>query len=121
MTFHPNWFSFQIFLFCNMIILRPLIHEDKGDYSGCAGYLRCGKGTTWEGGQRVPGIISWPTKIEPGVTHALASTLDIVPTIMSIIGEEVPEDDLNYDLSDLLFNDGDVSLNFCLSYEYNFL
>ena len=103
------------------MIFRPLIHEDKGDYSGCAGHLRCGKGTTWEGGQRVPGIISWPTKIEPGVTHALASTLDIVPTIMSIIGEEVPEDDLNYDLSDLLFNDGDVSLNFCLSYEYNLL
>ena len=98
------------------MMFRPLIHEDKGDYSGCAGYLRCGKGTTWEGGQRVPGIISWPTKIEPGVTHALASTLDIVPTIMSIVGEEVPEDDLSYDLSDLLFNDGDVRLKFCISY-----
>ena len=27
---------------------------------GNAGPLRCGKGTTWEGGLRVPGIVWWP-------------------------------------------------------------
>ena len=107
--FHPvDIKHFRIFNF----LKRPLIHDDKGDYSGCAGHLRCGKGTTWEGGQRVPGMISWPTKIEPGVTHALASTLDIMPTIMSIVGEEVPEDNVSYDLSDLLLNNGQVNINF---------
>ena len=35
---------------------------------GSAGLLRCGKGTTWEGGQRVPGIAWWPEKIRPGKT-----------------------------------------------------
>ena len=35
---------------------------------GNAGPLRCGKGTTWEGGQRVPGIARWPGKIQPGKT-----------------------------------------------------
>ena len=35
---------------------------------GNAGPLRCGKGTTWEGGQRVPGIAWWPGKIRQGKT-----------------------------------------------------
>ena len=86
----------------------PLIHDDHGDFSGCAGPLRCGKGTTWEGGQRVPGIISYPGKIKPGTSHALTSILDIMPTIMSMVGGDVPEGDVSYDLSDLLFNDGEV-------------
>ena len=33
---------------------------------GNAGLLRCGKGTTWEGGQRVPAIARWPGKIRQG-------------------------------------------------------
>ena len=89
-----------------------MIHEDNGDFSGCAGPLRCGKGTTWEGGQRVPGIIGHPGKIEPGTSHALASTLDIMPTIMSIVGGDIPDDGVSYDLSDLLFNDGEVRIKF---------
>ena len=87
---------------------RPLIHEDHGDFSGCAGPLRCGKGTTWEGGQRVPGMISQANKIEPGVSHALASSLDILPTIMSIVGDPVPDDSVGYDFSEYLFNGGEV-------------
>lgn len=35
---------------------------------GNGGLLRCGKGTTWEGGQRVPGIARWPGRIKPGKT-----------------------------------------------------
>jgi hypothetical protein len=43
---------------------------------GNAGLLRCGKGTTWEGGQRVPGIAHWPGKIQPGkTTEVLQSRL----------------------------------------------
>ena len=43
-----------------------LAREQRG---GNAGLLRCGKGTTWEGGQRVPAIARWPGKINPGKTH----------------------------------------------------
>ena len=57
-------------------------------------------------------MISWPSKIEPGVTHALASTLDIMPTIMSMVGEKVPDDGLSYDLSDLLLNNGEVWMKY---------
>ncbi|CAI8012829.1 Arylsulfatase A, partial [Geodia barretti] len=40
-----------------------LMREIRG---GNAGPLRCGKGTTWEGGQRVPAIAWWPGTITPG-------------------------------------------------------
>ena len=35
---------------------------------GSAGLLRCGKGTTWDGGMRVPGIARWPGRIRTGKT-----------------------------------------------------
>ena len=35
---------------------------------GNPGTLKCGKGTTYEGGQRVPGIAWWPQMIKPGKT-----------------------------------------------------
>ena len=52
----------------------------------------------------MPGIISQPGKIEPGVSHALTSSLDIMPTIISILGDEVPDNYVGYDMSALLFN-----------------
>jgi len=57
----------------------------KGDHSGRAGPLREGKGTTFEGGHRVPMIMSWPGVITPRVTSAVSSSMDIMPTIAEII------------------------------------
>ena len=37
-----------------------------GKWGGSAGPLREGKGTMWEGGARVPCIMRWPDKINPG-------------------------------------------------------
>jgi len=52
---------------------------------GSAGPLRYGKGTTFEGGQRVPGIAYWPGKIKPGsVYNDLALQLDIFPTLLKL-------------------------------------
>ena len=56
------------------------------------GYLRGSKGTVYEGGLRVPGIIEWPSVIRPKVTNYPASTMDIFPTIADIL--RLPEDDL---------------------------
>ena len=39
---------------------------------GNQGLLKCGKGTTYEGGQRVPGIAWWPGKIQPGKTREVS-------------------------------------------------
>ena len=59
-----------------------------GKWGGSAGPLREGKGTMWEGGARVPCIMRWPDKINPGqVISNIASTMDIFPTIAQIIGK----------------------------------
>ena len=58
----------------------------KGDHSGRTGPLREGKGTTFEGGHRVPLLMFWPGTIEPGVTDAMASAMDIMPTVAEITG-----------------------------------
>ncbi len=52
-------------------------------HSGSAGLLRNGKATTWEGGQRVPGIF-WGGDIKPGIISDLGSTMDIFPTLLEI-------------------------------------
>lgn len=61
-----------------------LIFDIEG---GSAGNLRNGKGTTFEGGQRVPAIFHWPAKIKAGTVYDdLALHLDIFPTILTLAG-----------------------------------
>jgi arylsulfatase A-like enzyme len=62
-----------------------------GDQGGSAGPLRDGKGSTWEGGMRVPGIAWMPGRIRPGVSRELASTLDLFPTILALAGVPRPD------------------------------
>lgn len=54
---------------------------------GTVGGLRGHKGSVFEGGLRVPGIIEWPAVITaPRVTSYPACTMDLFPTIADIIG-----------------------------------
>jgi arylsulfatase A-like enzyme len=51
------------------------------------------KGSTWEGGMRVPCIMRWPRRIEEGrVTSVLATAMDLTPTVASIAGAALPPD-----------------------------
>ena len=59
-------------------------------HGGSAGPLRAGKGTTFEGGQRVPTIMWGPGIVKKGVVQDMGSTLDILPTIASIAGIPLP-------------------------------
>ncbi len=70
-------------------------------HGGSAGLLRDGKGTTFEGGHRVPGIFWWPGQIEPRVVAEMGSTLDLLPTLAALVGRTLPEDRIydGYDLS----------------------
>ncbi|MFK7790738.1 MAG: sulfatase [Phycisphaeraceae bacterium] len=62
-----------------------------GNEAGETGPLRGDKGTAFEGGVRVPGIFSMPGTIPAGSeTDALATTLDILPTIAAMTGAEMP-------------------------------
>jgi arylsulfatase len=48
-----------------------------GDHAGNTGGFREGKGTAWEGGVRVPCIISWPGQIKAGsVCNNMAASMD---------------------------------------------
>ena len=85
-----------------------LIMNQQG---GSAGLLRDGKGSTWEGGMRVPGIAWWPGKIKPGVVQrTLACTMDLFTTSVKLAGGEVPQDRAidGLDIRPLLFGTGTV-------------
>jgi len=63
-----------------------------GNHAGTTGGLREGKGTSWEGGQRVPCIMRWPGVIPAGdICNKLASSIDILPTIAEITGASLPD------------------------------
>ncbi len=49
------------------------------------GGLRGFKGSVFEGGIRVPGIIEWPAAIKPRVTNFPACVMDLFPTIAEIV------------------------------------
>eukprot|EP01051_Picozoa_sp_SAG22_P003618 SAG22_NODE_178_length_16142_cov_13.187995_19_plen_263_part_00 len=76
-----------------------------GILGGTNGNLRCGKGTLYEGGVRVPAIVRWPGVVAPGGTvRALTSSLDWMPTFASLAGYKL--DVITYDgwdMSQLLF------------------
>jgi len=47
---------------------------------------RARKGSIYEGGLRVPGVLQWPAKIKPGKIDVPATTSDIMPTVLSMVG-----------------------------------
>lgn len=84
----------------------------QGRAGGSAGLLRDGKGSTWEGGMREPGIGWWPGKIKAAQTcRTLACTMDLFTTSLLLAGAEVPKDRAidGVDIRPLLFGTGDVT------------
>ncbi|HAQ18968.1 MAG TPA: arylsulfatase [Prolixibacteraceae bacterium] len=63
-----------------------------GNHAGSTGGLREGKGSSFEGGQRVPCLMKWPGQIQVGtICNKLASTIDILPTLAVITNSSLPE------------------------------
>ena len=63
--------------------------SDNGGAAGpkSTGNLRGSKGTLWEGGVRVPGLVEWPARIpQPFTSDVPCSTLDIYPTVLAATG-----------------------------------
>lgn len=63
--------------------------SDNGGAAGpkSTGNLRGSKGTLWEGGLRVPGIVEWPARVpKPFASDVPCSTLDIYPTVLAVTG-----------------------------------
>ena len=63
-----------------------------GNHAGSTGGLREGKGTSFEGGQRVPTVMMWPNIIPAGnIANQLTSSIDILPTISQIVDGNLPK------------------------------
>lgn len=67
--------------------------------------LREGKGWLYEGGIRVPLIISWPGRIEPGVSDTPVFSGDLPVTALALCGQRFPTAIDSVDLSDLLLHE----------------
>ncbi len=62
-----------------------------GNHAGSTGGLREGKGSSFEGGMRVPCIMYWPQQIKAGaISNSLSSTLDIYPTLAELLSLKLP-------------------------------
>ncbi len=77
-----------------------------GNHGGSAGPLREGKGTAWEGGQRVPCIARWPGVVPAGsVCNEPAMHIDLFPTIANLIDADLPEHGVDgMDIGELFAN-----------------
>ncbi len=65
----------------------------KGTNAGTAFPLRGGKGSTWEGGVRVPTLAWWPGQVpKETVSDAVAANFDFLPTLVELAGGGVPKD-----------------------------
>ena len=73
---------------------------------GSAGLLRAGKGTTWEGGMREPGIFWGPGTIKPGLITDMGSTMDLFTTFSTMAGAKDIDDRMldGIDLSETLLH-----------------
>lgn len=62
-------------------------------HGGSAGPLRGAKTSTWEGGLRVPCVVRAPGKVPAQAqSDAIASTMDLLPTLAGLARARVPED-----------------------------
>lgn len=93
-----------------------LTRQERG---GCAGLLRCGKGTTWEGGMRVPAVVHWEGKIRPGYSDKLGASLDVFPTFLALANVTSASVPVTHgrDFSELFLGASDkVVLGYCPTY-----
>ena len=63
-----------------------------GDHAGSSGGFREGKGTSFEGGHRVPCLVRWPGVVPAGrVCNKLLAAMDILPTVAKLCGAHLPK------------------------------
>ncbi|MGY0314108.1 sulfatase (plasmid) [Alteromonas macleodii] len=86
--------------------------SDNGGYrmSSFPSPLRGGKGSYYDGGIRVPLIVSWPGKIKPGLDHTPVINADFYPTLVNLAKAELPNQVLDgVDLSRYLLGKGNIA------------
>ena len=66
-----------------------------GNHSGSSGIYREGKGTTWEGGVRVPSIIKFPDKLKSRVIDEPVMAIDWMPTFAELTNSKLSENKID--------------------------
>lgn len=98
-------------LYEDTIVIFTSDNGSRNDFGESNGPLRGTKATTWEGGQRVPFIFTYPARVKAGVSSELVSSLDLYPTLARLGGATLPDDRVidGLDLTDLLLGNTDRS------------
>lgn len=80
------------------VIPAGTLHRPDCGGAGSAGVLRGRKRDVWEGGHRVPGIISWPAVVQSAarVSWNTVVTMDFLATVMEVLDVQRPESQKNW-------------------------
>src|SRR5262245_58258162 len=68
-------------------------HQNSWPDAGTTPF-RSEKNTNWEGAFRVPALIRWPGRIQPGISNEIISGLDWMPTLLAVAGDPDIKDKL---------------------------
>lgn len=81
-----------------------------------AGPLRGGKYSAFEAGTRVPTIVYWPGTIQPGVSDALISQVDLYASVAALIGHTLADNEApdSENLIDVLLGKSDTGRTFLI-------
>lgn len=104
----------------NTLFIFTSDNGSNGRNGGSNAPLAGNKGSTMEGGMRVPMIARWPGKIAAGSTcNALTTTMDFLPTFCGLTGAAQPEKKIDgHDIRPLLFGKGDAKSPYEALYYY---
>jgi arylsulfatase A-like enzyme len=92
----------------NTLIVFTSDNGSRNDTGVSSGPLRGKKGTTWEGGMRVPCIMYWPGTIPANtICDEVVSSIDFLPTFSHLAGANIPEDRMidGHNISSLMFGE----------------
>ncbi|MBT4497014.1 MAG: sulfatase [Gemmatimonadetes bacterium] len=95
----------------NTIVIFTSDNGSRTHEGGSNDPLRGTKGSTWEGGMRLPFVIRWPGQIPAGrVCSELVTSMDFLPTFARLAGTREPEDRSidGKDIRPLLFAEADA-------------
>ncbi|MEM7478094.1 MAG: sulfatase-like hydrolase/transferase [Planctomycetota bacterium] len=94
----------------NTIVIFTSDNGSNGRNGGSNKPLSGAKGSTMEGGMRVPMIARWPGKIPAGsICSELATTMDILPTFCSLTNAKMPSRKIDgHNMTDLLLGSPDA-------------
>ena len=104
----------------NTLVIFTSDNGSNGRNGGSNKPLAGKKGSTMEGGMRVPMIARWPGRIKAGTRCSeLATTMDMLPTFCAITQTDLPPRPIDgHDMSPLLFGDPDAKTKYEAFYYY---